>query len=564
MKEKKMIDRSEKPASEMLGEYVEQLKKQEQELKAALNSAMDASKAKSRFLSNMSHDIRTPMNAIVGYTAIASAHIHEPDIVKQSLGKIALASEHLQGLINDILDMSRIESGKETINLNRTSVPEMVRGVLPMIQAQVDRKHLELYIDTIDLKDERVYADTQKMRQILINLMSNAVKFTGEGGHIGIRVKQMKSKKEGYATYVFRVKDDGIGMSREFLKRIFDPFEQEHTYEESGKEGTGLGMTITKSFVDILGGTIEIESELGKGSEFIISLELKLQEDVQPDARLEELRGFRALVVDDDFSTCDSITRMLSDVGMRSDWTVSAKDALLRTQKAISDDDPFFAYIIDWIMPEMNGLELVRRIRKFIGNDIPIIILTAYAWGDIAEEAKEAGVTALCTKPLFASDLTTIFLDNINIDGTARMAKRMMDSVDLRFEGERVLLAEDNRLNREIAEVEMQEMGLEVICAKNGKEAVEMLEASENGHFDFVLMDMRMPVMDGVSATLKIRQSQRRYLKEIPIIALTANAFQEDVNACLEAGMNAHVAKPFDSDDLALVLKRQQKKKRCE
>ncbi len=424
-----------------------------------------------------------------------------------------------------------------------------------MIQAQVNRKHMDLYVDTIDLRNEKVYADTQKIRQILINILGNAVKFTGEGGNIGIRVQETPCRKKGFASYVIRVKDNGIGMSEEFQQHLFEAFAQEHTNEESGLEGTGLGMSITKNLVDLMGGTIKVNSQVGKGTEFIISLDLKLQEDAKIDTRIEQLRGFRALVVDDDFQTCDSITHMLAEVGMRSDWTTSARDAVLRTQKAVSDKDPFFAYIIDWLMPEMNGLELARKIRKIVGDDVPIIILTAYAWGDIAEEAKEAGVTALCTKPLFASDLTTVFLDNINIDGTIALEPTFKTApIQKSFEGKRVLLVEDNALNREIATVQLEGMGLSVVQKHNGKEAVDELMQAADGYYDFVLMDVRMPVMDGLAATRAIRASDRAYLKNVPILALTANAFEEDAQACLAAGMNAHLSKPVKPDMLRALL----------
>ncbi len=537
--------------------YGKQALAAQEKAEMAQKEAVYANKAKSQFLSNMSHDIRTPMNAIIGYTGIASAHIDDPMVVKDSLGKINVASEHLQGLINDVLDMSRIESGRESIHLSQTSVPEMVRGVLPMIQAQVNRKHMDLYVDTIDLRNEKVYADTQKIRQILINILGNAVKFTGEGGNIGIRVQETPCRKKGFASYVIRVKDNGIGMSEEFQQHLFEAFAQEHTNEESGLEGTGLGMSITKSLVELMGGTIKVNSQEGRGTEFIISLDLKLQEDAKLDTRIEQLRGFRALVVDDDFQTCDSITHMLTEVGMRSDWTTSARDAVLRTKKAVSDNDPFFAYIIDWLMPEMNGLELARKIRKIVGEDVPIIILTAYAWGDIAEEAKEAGVTTLCTKPLFASDLTSVFLDNINVDGMMTLNPRIKTTQpEKSFMGQRVLLVEDNVLNREIATVQLEGLGLQVEERKNGKAAVERLNEVEDGYYDFVLMDIRMPVMNGLEATKAIRASEREYLKKVPILALTANAFDEDAEACKEAGMNEHISKPVKPEVLKALLEK--------
>ncbi len=307
-----------------------------------------------------------------------------------------------------------------------------------------------------------------------------------------------------------------------------------------------------------MGGTIKVNSKEGKGTEFTVSLDLKLQEDAVVDTRIEQLRGFRALVVDDDFQTCDSITHMLTEVGMRSDWTTSARDAVLRTKKAVSDKDPFFAYIIDWLMPEMNGLELARKIRKIVGDDVPIIILTAYAWGDIEEEAKEAGVTALCTKPLFASDLTTVFLDNINVDGNSKPSKPVEKPAtsEKNFAGKRVLLVEDNKMNREIATVQLTEMGFDVVPKPDGKAAVDEMNRVEDGYYDFVLMDIRMPVMDGLSATKAIRASDRAYLKKVPILALTANAFDEDAQACLQAGMNAHISKPVDPEVLKSLLER--------
>ncbi len=530
-----------------LSKVIDERIRKEAEHKAILQDALQlaerASKAKSDFLSRMSHDIRTPMNAVIGYATIAATHIDEKERVKDCLKKILSSGEHLQGLINDVLDMSRIEAGKESLNLVRTSISEMIRTVLPMIQSHIANKQIELYVDTIDVKDEYVYADAQKIRQLLLNILGNAAKFTSNGGSISVKIKQSASRKAGHAVYTFLIKDTGIGMSKEFQKHLFETFSQERTSTNSKQLGTGLGMAIAKSYVDMMDGTISVESEVGKGSEFAVKLEFKLQEDVKPDARLEQLKGYRALVVDDDFQSCESVVHLLRDIGMRADFTTTGKEALFRTQMAYGEGDSYFAYIIDWIMPDMNGIELVRRIRKIIGDEVPIIILTAYYWGDIEEEAREAGVTAFCSKPLFTSDLTGIFLQHESIA-----------EEPVSFQHERVLLVEDNDLNREIARFMLEEIGFEVDVACDGQDAVHIMLDCEEDRYDYVLMDVQMPIMDGLEATRRIRQADSHYLRSVPIIALTANAFNEDVEQCLAAGMNAHLAKPFRLEDIIAAM----------
>ncbi len=530
-----------------LSQNIDERVRKEKENKAILQDALmlaeKASRAKSEFLSRMSHDIRTPMNAVIGYATIAATHIDEKERVEDSLKKILSSGEHLQGLINDVLDMSRIEAGKESLNLVRTSISEMIRTVLPMIQSQIANKQLELYVDTIDVIDEHVYADAQKIRQLLLNILGNAVKFTSNGGSISVKIKQTASRKAGHAVYTFLIKDTGIGMSKEFQKHLFETFSQERTSTNSKQLGTGLGMAIAKNYVDMMDGSISVESEVGKGTEFAVKLEFKLQDDVKPDARLEQLKGYRALVVDDDFQSCESVVHLLRDIGMRADFTTTGKEALFRTKMAYGEGDSYFAYIIDWIMPDMNGIELVRQIRKVVGDEVPIIILTAYYWGEIEEEAREAGVTAFCTKPLFTSDLTGIFLQHESIEE---------ESVS--FHGERILLVEDNELNREIAKFMLEEIGFEVEIASDGQDALHAMQECEDGRYGYVLMDVQMPIMNGIEATEYIRQSERDYLKKVPIIALTANAFNEDVERCLAAGMNAHLAKPFKIEDIITVL----------
>ncbi len=520
--------------SQNIDERIQKETEQKALLQDALLLAENASKAISDFLSRMSHDIRTPMNPVIGFATIATAHLDERECVKDCLKKILSSGEHLQGLINDVLDMSRIEAGKESLNLIRTSISEMIRTVLPMIQSQIASKQIELFVDTIDVTDEHVYADAQKMRQILLNILGNATKFTPNGGKISIKLKQAAILKAVHAVYTFLIKDTGIGMSKEFQEHLFETFSQERTSTNSKLLGTGLGMAIAKNYVDMMDGTISVESEISKGTEFAVKLEFKLQDDVKPDARLEKLHGYRALVVDDDFQSCESVVHLLRDIGMRADFTTTGKEALFRTQMAYGEGDSYFAYIIDWIMPDMNGIELVRRIRKLIGDEVPIVILTAYYWGDIEIEAREAGVTAFCTKPLFTSDLTNIFLQH---DDSSE------SSAD--FSNERILLVEDNDLNREIAKIMLEEIGFDVAIACDGEDAVTMMNECQDGAFDYVLMDVQMPIMDGITATKEIRSSDREYLKNVPIIALTANAFNEDVERCVKAGLNAHLTKPL-------------------
>ncbi len=531
-----------------ISQNIDERIRKETESKALLQDALflaeKANRAKSDFLSRMSHDIRTPMNAVIGYATIAATHIDEKERVKDSLKKILSSGEHLQGLINDILDMSRIEAGKESLNLIRTSISEMIRTVLPMIQAQIANKQIELYVDTIDITDEYVYADAQKIRQLLLNILGNAAKFTSNGGSISVKIKQTPSRKADHAVYTFLIRDTGIGMSKEFQAHLFETFSQERTSTNSKQMGTGLGMAIAKSYVDMMDGSISVESEVGKGTEFAVKLEFRLQDDVKPDARLEQLKGYRALVVDDDFHSCESVVHLLRDIGMRADFTTTGKEALFRTRMAYGEGDSYFAYIIDWIMPDMNGIELVRRIRKIIGDEVPIIILTAYYWGEIEQEAREAGVTAFCTKPLFTSDLTNIFLQHESIEEEPAS-----------FENERILLVEDNDLNREIAKFMLEEIGFEVDIACDGQDAVDAMLSCEDGRYNYVLMDVQMPIMDGLEATERIRAAGREYLRTVPIVALTANAFNEDVERCLAAGMNSHLAKPFKIEDIVNALK---------
>ncbi len=535
----------------------EQAWKQREQTKAlqdALMQAQHANQAKTTFLSNMSHDIRTPMNAIIGFTTIAASHVDRTDQVRDCLQKILSSSNHLLGLINDILDMSRIESGKLQIHNQECNLPELIHNLVNIIQPQVKSKQLEMFIDTFEVANEDVIADPLKLNQIFINLMSNAIKYTPAGGTVAFRIMQQTTFKHGWGDYVFIIKDNGIGMSKEFVEHIFEPFERESTATRSGIQGAGLGMAITKSIIDMMGGEISVESEAGKGSTFTVKLSLKLQDIEKNAEQLKEMEGLRSLVVDDDFGVCDSVSKMLKSIGLRSEWTTSGREAVYRAKSAYEEGDPYHTYIIDWQMPETSGIETVRRIRSVVGQDAPIIILTAYDWADIEEEAKAAGVTAFCAKPLFMSDLKSALLAAYNI-GDAEQTDGGSVWTRTDYSGKRLLLVEDNELNREIAEVILEEAGFEIESAPDGTDAVAMIDRSTEGYYDAVLMDVQMPVMNGYEATKEIRAMRRKDAKILPIIAMTANAMEEDKEAALKSGMNAHIAKPLDIELLMNVLR---------
>ncbi len=539
-------------------EQVIKQKEQTDALQDALMHAQQANEAKTTFLSNMSHDIRTPMNAIIGFATIAASRIDNREQVKECLQKVLSSSNHLLSLINDILDMSRIESGKMQIHEQECNISELMHNLVNIIQPQVKAKQLELFIDTFEVTNEDVITDPLKLNQIFINLMSNAVKYTPAGGMITFRIMQHTTFKHGYGDYEFIIKDNGIGMSEEFVQHIFEPFERESTTTRSGIQGTGLGMAITKNIVEMMNGTVTVESKAGKGSTFIVNLSLKLQ-DVEKNAeQIKELEGLRALVVDDDFNVCDSVSKMLKTIGMRAEWTTSGREAVYRAKVARDEGDSYHTYIIDWQMPETSGVETARKIRSTVGDESPIIILTAYDWTDIEEEAKEAGVTAFCAKPLFMSDLKSALLAANNMELKTESDQAVWQAVD--FSGKRVLLVEDIEMNREIAEVILTESGFEVESAPDGTDAVDMVKRSEEYYYDVVLMDVQMPIMNGYEATRTIRSLPREDVKTLPIIAMTANALEEDKEAALKSGMNDHIAKPLDIELFMDVLKKHLRK----
>ena len=528
--------------------------KMNQALSEAVRAAETANRAKSTFLSNMSHDIRTPMNAIIGFTTLAVSNIDDKKRVRDYLGKILSSSNHLLSLINDILDMSRIESGKIHLEETEVSLSDVLHDLKTIISGQIYAKQLDLYMDAMDVTNEDVYCDKTRLNQVLLNLLSNAVKFTPAGGTISVRLKQFPGTVKDSGLYEIRVKDNGIGMSAEFVKKIFSPFERERTSTVSRTQGTGLGMAITKNIVDMMGGTIEVQTEQGKGTEFIVRLPFRIQFKQHHTEKIAELEGLKALVVDDDFNTCDSVTKMLVRIGMRSEWTLSGKEAVLRARQSMELGDAFHAYIIDWRLPDMNGIEVTRQIRS-LGDDTPIIILTAYEWSDIEVEARAAGVTAFCAKPMFMSDIRdTLMIAIGQMQAEAEDTRPLASGSD--FRGRCILLVEDNELNSEITVEILNGYGCQVDTAVNGAEAVKKIKNSKPGDYDLVLMDVQMPVMNGYEATRQIRALNEPALAGITILAMTANAFDEDKKKALECGMDGFLTKPIVIDELIGVLQK--------
>ena len=550
MLRRRSVQEMEQQKKEQEKKYQTQLEEQNRKLEIALQHEGAANRAKREFLFNMSHDIRTPMNAIIGFTSLAATHIDNREQVLDYLKKISTSSQHLLSLINDVLDMSRIESGKVKIEEKAVHLPDLVHDVRSIIQPNVAAKRLSLFIDTMDIEDEDIITDPLRLNQILLNILSNAIKFTPTGGMISIRISQKNGAPKGCVCYEFRIKDNGIGMSEEFQKHIFEEFSREESSTVSGIQGTGLGMSITKNIVDLMGGTIALTSEPGKGSEFIVTLCFTRSGQKAEPKQLPQLEGLRALVADDDTNTCLNVSTMLSKIGMRPEWTISGKEAVIRTKYAVEQGDEFSVYIIDWLIPDMNGIEIVRQIRKVIGNRCPIIILTAYDWADIEDEARAAGVTAFCEKPLFLSELRRVLAEPFRAEPASKPAQPT--AADLK--GKKLLLVEDNELNREIALEILKEAGFVVDTAEDGAVAVQKMEQAAPGQYDLILMDIQMPNLDGYEAARQIRALPDAEKASIPIFAMTANAFEEDRQNALAAGMNGHIAKPLDVPHLLRVL----------
>ena len=528
--------------------YFRMTKQQMIELEQARKEAVHANRAKSEFLSNMSHDIRTPMNAIVGMTAIATANLNDIQQVRNCLRKIALSGKHLLGLINDVLDMSKIESGKLTLNMDQISLREVMDSIVSIVQPQVRSKHQQFDVFIHDISAENVCCDSVRLNQVLLNILGNAVKFTPEGGEIHVAMYEEPSDRgPEFIRIHMRIRDTGIGMTPEYKERIFDSFSREDSARVRKTEGSGLGMAITKYIIDAMGGTIEVESEPGKGTEFHVVLDLEQATVQEMDMVLPD---WNMLVVDDDKQLCESTVESLHSIGVKADWSLDAEKALEKVEERHRRGDDYQIILLDWKLPGMDGITAAREIRRLYGDDVPILLISAYDWSEIETEARSAGITGFISKPLFKS---TLFYGLRQYMGEAA-APLEKEEAEIDLSGRRVLLAEDNELNWEIASELLSERGLELEWAENGQVCLEMFQAQQPGYYDAVLMDLRMPIMTGYQATEAIRSLEREDAKTIPIIAMTADAFAEDVQKCLDYGMNAHVAKPIDVREVARQL----------
>ncbi|MBR4455326.1 MAG: response regulator [Solobacterium sp.] len=518
----------------------------------ALENAKRADRAKTVFLNNMSHDIRTPMNAIVGFTSLAESHIGNQEQVRDYLKKISVSSSHLLSLINDVLDMSRIESGKLTINEAEMNLPEVIHELGTIIQSGISAKQLSLFIDAQDIVHETIISDKLRISQILLNILSNAIKFTPAEGTIWFRVTErpLASEDCNMSEYEFRIRDHGIGMSEEFQKKIFDEFSRERSSTVSGIQGTGLGMAITKRIVDRMNGTVSVTSALNEGSEFIVKLPCRTVSDDTEKEPVPQLQNLHILTVDDDRDACRSLSTMLENLGLRPEWTCNPKEAAELAKNAIEANDPFRAFIVDLVMPLQSGIETVKAIRTAAGGDVPVIMLTAYDWTDQEEEARNAGVSVFCAKPVFPSQLKQMLSEPFRNGKSAETKSE--DPYE--FRDKTILLTEDNEMNRMIATAILEEHGFRVETAVNGQEAVDAVISHPASAYDAILMDVQMPVMDGYEAAKQIRSLPDQEKAGLPIIAVTANVFEEDRKSVKEAGMDGYLAKPYDIDAILQTL----------
>ena len=520
------------------------------ELEKARQTALEANKAKSEFLANMSHDIRTPMNAIVGMTAIATAHMDDRKQVENCLRKITLSSKHLLGLINDVLDMSKIESGKLTLTTEQISLKEVVEGIVNIMQPQVKTKKQTFDIHVENILTENVWCDGIRLNQVLLNLLSNATKYTPEGGSIQLSLSEEKSPKgENYVRIYIKVKDNGIGMSPEFLKRIYESYSRADGARIHKTEGAGLGMAITKYIVDAMEGTIDIQSEPDKGTEFLLMFDFEKAAAMEMDMVLP---AWNMLVVDDDELLCETAIDALKSIGIKAEWTLSGEKAIELVNERHKKRDDYQIILLDWKLPGMNGIQVAKEIRSNLGDEVPILLISAYDWSEFEAEAREAGISGFISKPLFKSTLYHALCQYMDV-GTEH-EHTLNQNIDL--SGRRILLAEDNELNWEVAKELLTDLGVELDWAEDGRICLDKFQKSPEGYYDIILMDIRMPHMTGYEATQAIRGLAHPDALSIPIIAMSADAFSDDIQHCLECGMNAHIAKPIDVIELTRLLKR--------
>ena len=530
--------------------YFSITRSQMNELEKARQAALEANKAKSEFLANMSHDIRTPMNAIVGMTAIATAHMDDRKQVENCLRKITLSSKHLLGLINDVLDMSKIESGKLTLTTEQISLKEVVEGIVNIMQPQVKTKKQTFDIHVENILTENVWCDGIRLNQVLLNLLSNATKYTPEGGSIQLSLSEEKSPKgENYVRIYIKVKDNGIGMSPEFLKRIYESYSRADGTRIHKTEGAGLGMAITKYIVDAMEGTIEIQSEPDKGSEFLLTFDFEKADAMEIDMVLP---AWNMLVVDDDELLCKTAMDALKSIGIKAEWTLSGEKAIELVIEHHKKREDYQIILLDWKLPGMNGIQAAREIRRNLGDEVPILLISAYDWSEFEAEAREAGISGFISKPLFKSTLYHALCQYMDV-GTEH-EHTLNQNIDL--SGRRILLAEDNELNWEVAKELLTDLGVELDWAEDGRICLDKFQKSSEGYYDIILMDIRMPHMTGYEATQAIRGLVHPDALSIPIIAMSADAFSDDIQHCLQCGMNAHIAKPIDVIELTRLLKR--------
>ena len=521
-------------------------------LKDAYRAAENASRAKTEFLSNMSHDIRTPMNAIVGLTAIAGANIESQDRVVECLGKITKSSRHLLGLINEVLDMARIESGRISLAEEDFSLPELVDNLLTLTKPAIDEHKHQLEVHVEHIEHEAVCGDSLRIQQVFVNLMSNAVKYTPDGGNITLTIKEKPNGFSELGCYEFSIEDNGIGMTPEFQKIMFEPFSRADDHRTTKVQGTGLGMAIARNIVNLMNGDIQVESAPNKGTKITVTVYLKLQENEKEQEK--ELLDLPVLVVDDDKTCCESTVATLQEIGIAGEWVLTGKEAVERCYARHETNSDYFAVILDWKMPEMDGIATARKIRERVGEDVTIIILTSFDFSEIEEEARAAGVNAFMAKPLFRSRLTATLRQFTSGKKEKNARNYLEDFAKENYAGKRILLVEDNELNREIATEIIGMTGVTIDSAENGKIAVEKVMEAPEKWYDLIFMDIQMPIMNGYEATAAIRALAGSRGK-VPIIAMTANAFAEDVQLAKNTGMNEHIAKPLDLNKLNDVLK---------
>ncbi len=524
----------------------------QQALREAVESANASNKAKSDFLSSMSHDIRTPMNGIIGMTTIAANNLDDRDRVADCLRKIKDSSSHLLSLINEVLDMNKIESGKVELVEEEFNLAELIDSMLAMTRPQMQAHGHSFRVNIVNVEHEQVIGDSRRIQQVFVNIMSNAIKYTPDGGKISLSVRETPTRVQDFGHYEFVFEDNGYGMTEDFLKQLFEPFTRANDKQTAAIQGTGLGMTITRNIVRMMGGDINVESTYGEGSKFTVNIYLKLQntEDINYDSFLD----LRVLVADDDPVCCESTCEILSDMGMHSEWALTGKTAVERIRTRHDQGRDFFAVILDWKLPDQDCVKTIRQIRKLVGEDIRIILFSAYDWTDIEQEAREAGANMFVSKPLFRTKLANIFNTLVNNSTGEDIDETLSALEDMDLTGRHILLAEDQEINAEIATDFLEMTGAEVDWAHDGEQAVDKLAGSPDGYYSVIFMDIQMPNMNGLQATKAIRAMDRQYAKDIPIIAMTANAFADDVQSSKQAGMNEHIAKPIDVDVLARVL----------